>query len=834
MSNTQLIEAQHALEDESRALGIARYRTHREAAWKQILAPNIDEAALPPGRMLLRKALRPTIEAVSGFLGAASSGGAGRRHSAVKLLAGVQPEPLAYLTLRSAIQSGVTQDRLQRAAIKVANAIIGHIEAEAFERSNPAGATGLQRYLARHEQVSRKRLHRARDIYRREGVALDWSQRDRLLVGTRLIELATDATGLFELVLVEEGHGRRRRKEYQLRLTEVAHDWLERQHARCELLDPIPLPMVVPPRPWSTPFDGGYLTPPIGNALVRSPSRPYLEDLAAVEMPQVYRAVNMIQSTGWQINRRILEAMRQVWEGGGSLGGLPYRDDAPLPGKPADIDTSEIARAMWKKAATSIHADNARRRSKRLALIQKLWVAEKLVDFPAIYFPHSLDFRGRCYPIPKGSPNPQGDDTSRALLRFAKGMPLGAAGGRWLAVHLANLFGIDKVSFDDRVRWVEQNSAAILDSAADPLDGRRFWAAADKPWQFLAACFEWAGFQSEGEAFVSHLPVALDGSNSGLQHFTAMLRDPEAAPHVNLVEQPRPGDLYALVARVAQDRADRSDHPDAKAWQDGRITRQIVKRPCMTYAYSATRRGMAGQIEGTLRELDDAAALRGEAPYLSGADNAPAAFWLAGLLLQILAETVPAARRAMDWLQTTARLLNKANLPLVWVTPVGLPVLQSYPNVRSRSVEVTYGGRRLQLQLYDGSQDDTLEDYLEARPGAVFDGNRSANSVAPNFVHSMDAAHLMLVANRCADQHIDSIAVTHDSFGTHAANTDRLAAILRETFAEIYHESPLPSFRDHVIDQLRRDPECSTKVPEMPAFGGFDLGEVRRAAYMFA
>ncbi|WP_066525813.1 hypothetical protein [Erythrobacter sp. CCH5-A1] len=332
MEASGLLEAQRALEDESRALGIARYRQQR-SKWTAILGEGVDEAALPPGRRLLRLALRPTIDAIAEFLKAAQQGRAGRKHSAHKLLEGAEPEALAYLTLRCSIQSGVQRDRIQKAANSVASAVIGHLEAEALRSMNKPGALGLERSLNDGPAPSGRKLALAREIYRREGVALDWSPKERILVGTKLIELAADACGLFREVLVPEGSGKRRRTYQCLELTEQADEWLERQHARCELLDPIPMPMVVPPRPWTTPFDGGYLDPPPGTSIVRHNTRPYLDELENAEMPRVYRAINQIQSTAWKINRPVLETMRTLWESGGTLGNLPSRDDEPLPGK---------------------------------------------------------------------------------------------------------------------------------------------------------------------------------------------------------------------------------------------------------------------------------------------------------------------------------------------------------------------------------------------------------------------------------------------------------------------------------------------------------------------
>ncbi|MDO3385991.1 hypothetical protein QWI17_09095, partial [Gilvimarinus sp. SDUM040013] len=96
--------------------------------------------------------------------------------------------------------------------------------------------------------------------------------------------------------------------------------------------------------------------------------------------------------------------------------------------------------------------------------------------------------------------------------------------------------------------------------AADPFQARG-WAdhvgaqAIDKPWQFLAFCLEWKGYCEHGDRFVSKLPIAMDGSCSGIQHFSAMLRDEVGGAAVNLVPSDLPADVYGLVAKKVIERA---------------------------------------------------------------------------------------------------------------------------------------------------------------------------------------------------------------------------------------------------------------------------------------
>jgi DNA-directed RNA polymerase len=618
---------------------------------------------------------------------------------------------------------------------------------------------------------------------------------------------------------------------FRLQPTEALQKWLDCQHDRCSTMEPINLPMLVRPRRWRSPTYGGYLTPRAGNRFVKQRNKAYHEELRGIDIDACYDAVNHIQDTPWQINADVLAVMQQVWSDGTSLGGLPQRNDDPVPAKPHDIDTNEAAKAEWKREAARVYAKNAERISARMAVMQGLWVARRFADEPRIYFPHELDFRGRVYPIPVFGPSPQGSDWQKALIHFADGKPLGLQGFRWLQIHVANLFGVDKVSFDDRLAWVAENIDALLDSGANPLDGDRFWTTADSPFCALAACMELYRAMSldDPTQYESRIPVALDGSCSGLQHFSAMLRDEEGGRTVNLLPSETPADVYTAVGTKAQEEADATPsitYENAEGeevtipnpWRGGKVNRKIAKRPTMTYCYSATRFGMQQMIHQTLRELDKEAELAGEGPYLGGADNYHAAMWLSHVLYRAIRATIKSAAEAMDWLREAAQVAAKADLPLWWTTPMGLPILQEYKKQKGKRIDTHWAGARLQVMV------QVEEEKIDSRA--------QANGVAPNFVHSLDAAHLQAVAAQARAEGLAHLAMIHDSFGTHAADTDRLSAILRETFIKQYEGDVLGDFYEQLQEQLGE--ELAAELPAPPKAGTLDLNAVRGAAYTFA
>lgn len=835
----ELLKQQLELEQESVEKGVAIYRS-------SVLTSDVTD--LQPGMELLKSGMVPMVAAIDSFL--APSGKGGRLHSSKKVfkLLGLSSEELAYITLRFCLTNDNTL--LQKACISLASNILDHHEYMKFKRANP----GYLKMLEDNQSNNMKHRRTVVMLKKRQWGITDTqlSSQDKLLIGLQLIEICVKVTGLVTRVAVPSVvFTPHRQKSYNLVLTENTRQWIERQHDRCELLCPVLMPMIIPPKKWTSATSGGYFTDSVTlrNKVVKTRNKLAIDLLGDHDLTRVFGALNAIQETPWKINGKILAVLSELSESASTLGGIPSTELEDLPVKPwtTDADFKEMLAAspdtikQWKVDAREVYTRRLSEGGRRTALLSKLTLARKFLDYDSIYFPHTLDWRGRVYPLPSWV-NPQADDTGKALIHFAIGKPLGSRGLFWLKVHGANTYGVDKVSFEDRVKWVEDNHAAIIDSAENPLDGLRFWAQTDEsPYCFLAFCFEYAEAVKNPEGFVSRLPIALDGTCNGLQHFCGMLKDAEGGAAVNLVPSDKPRDIYSQVASVVSElvladanstvaemqatlpapKVDKEGKEKplgmpaatriemAKLWV-GKIDRGVAKRPTMTKPYGAKKHGYKYQLIAELKK-------RG-GDYLNTHDTFRPAVYLADKMNEGINTVVVAARDAMDFLKDVSRVVSKTEKPITWTTPIGFPAWQEYREMDSVRVDTFWGEVRYCPRLQ--------------RDSANLNKVKMSNSISPNFVHSMDASMLMTTVLACVEKGVSSFAMIHDSYGTHACDTELLAESLRTAFVDMYSKDVLGDFLEEVKQQIPE--ELHSELPELPQTGELVLEDVKHSRYFFA
>ena len=681
-----------------------------------------------------------------------------------------------------------------------------------------------------------------------------WSADLRVTVAGPLLNAALKGlSAVFELSTHQVG----RKTTKRVSITPEASRSLQDIEEYLSWMKPVFTPMVTPPRPWEAYDTGCYHTPELAARvpLVRSrdKGRKAITKRAIADgvMDPCLEALNAIQATPWAINKPLLEVVSWCWENGKVISKFPRADHIPLPERPDNYeDLPETAQKGWRLKRSEIIERNRGIDSERITVLQDLRTAQELAGYPCFWIPHSLDFRGRVYPVCHF--NQQRADYVKSLMHFAVGKPLGEHGAYWLAVHLANCGDFEKVSkrsLDDRVQWVEDNIGLIEDIANDPKATFELWSEADKPFQFLAACIDFKGYLDHGGDHVSHIAVALDGSNSGLQHYSAALRSQEGSL-VNLTPSDRPSDIYQAVADLVEAQvkadADKGDALALKCLQNG-IGRSLVKRNVMTFAYSSGQFGFKQQLLEDLMAplaIEVLSGQREEHPYamVNQQGVSDGGFFAAGYLSKKTWEAVNTivqqASEGMRFFQQCAQALAHEAKPLLWYSPVGLPVLHRYDEWDVKRVklflhdkDVTLASNKDDKVNDDGSVDKLVRLEVRTKPKGTIDKRKARNAVAPNVIHSLDAAHLMLTVLDAKDVGITNYSLIHDSFGTHAADTPMFFDLIRNAFVNMYETyDPFETIRRETLEAL----DDKSKAPSVPAKGTLDLHGVLDSLYAFA
>ena len=336
-------------------------------------------------------------------------------------------------------------------------------------------------------------------------------------------------------------------------------------------------PMVCEPRKWGRDSLGPYMTKgkswslPLVRNMGEAQAKAVAEGLRNGELNQVVAALNAIQETPYSINEYVFEAIQWIEEHtdenaryanpiAEKVGGFPNLKRLPVPKKMPREEFEKLEQSdqvMMGKKFEKIEKHNLSAKGALEQLERTIGQAEMVKKFEKFWLPHNLDYRGRVYHIPDFGHHRT--DFVRALFSFANKTLVTEDEAPYLMLQLANTGGQDKKTLDDRLAWVEENSEQILAAGEDFKSTVDWWGSQDTDsLQFLAACREWYLYteaKRKGEPFYSGLPIAFDGSCSGLQHYSAAGKSKGEAAKVNLLpaksRMDKPADFYSLCLQGA-------------------------------------------------------------------------------------------------------------------------------------------------------------------------------------------------------------------------------------------------------------------------------------------
>jgi len=761
------------------------------------------------GSYLLKKRLLLVAEELS-RMAYDTSTGRGNKYN--KLLRQVAVDDdfmkVAYMGLRAVLDSQIElrKDSVAAIIMSIAIRLESDLKCTMFEASHPEYYGTVKKSFQQQNITDFTHMHKVMSLkFNQFGLEWnEWSQTYKAHVGQRVLTaILAVFDDVFFLSKLREG----KKTTNIIRTTNEFDSWAKEFEKERGLMHPYLLPLKIPPNNWSSHVaKTAYYTNRM-NAnlpLIKAKHGDARKFVSQHDPVQHREAINKLQQTPWKINKQVLDVQREIYERDLSIG-MPSSSlikPPPFPEHLQDVakesltEDNQLEIDNWKMMAKAAYGRENKRKGQILSYIRSSKLALELSEWDRFYYAYTCDFRGRIYCATAGL-SPQGTDTSKGLLCFAEDVVLGVDGIKWLAIQGANVYGEDKRSYAGRVQWIRENEVGIRRTVDDPIGSREFWGEADKPYQFLAFCYEWAGCDyGRDSSATSKIPVGLDGSCNGLQHFSAMLRDNVGATATNLTNAgTTPADIYTEVAKVLCTKLAQSVDPRSDIWLRVGITRKCTKRPVMTLPYGATQQSCRAYIMEYVLEnwvkfdLDDKLQF-------------DMAKFLTPLLWDSIGEVVIAARGAMAWLQK-----NTKREFMYWLTPLDFPVYQYYQKTNVIEIRTQIcGGIRVYIQ-----------EYLNAEPNKT--GQR--NGIAPNFVHSIDSSHMVLTINAMGNE---CLAMIHDDFGTHAGHTQKLYETIPRMFLFMYEDkNPLLDWAEQV----------GANVDTIPEMGTYDIKDILHAQFFF-
>jgi len=408
-----------------------------------------------------------------------------------------------------------------------------------------------------------------------------------------------------------------------------------------------------------------------------------------------------------------------------------------------------------------------------------------------VHFPITMDKRGRMY-YRGGLVTPQGTDFCKAAFQFADAVALGETGFDAIAIHTANACGMDKISINDRISWVQSNiDSGAFAAITDFEDVMQAFPKADT-FQATVAILEInriLALDTDPATVTSTLVCHQDGTCNGLQHMAAITGSRETAVSVNCVASTKddvPSDIYGIIADCA---ATITDGEVQKLIT--KYGRNMAKNPVMIVGYGAGEDTVIANTEAFL-------AKKGE-DVLHGS-------LIGKAYMEALNQNASAVKSFTSAITRRMEMAMEAGLTSAqWVTADGFVCDIEYTNIEDFRVRA--GG------------------FNAVKVGAVgkLDEIKTRGAMAPNLIHSVDATHLRMVVNSLNHD----LVTVHDSIGSHAGNFFTTASAIREQFVAV-HEFDIMT---EVCDKLAVKP---VKFVAKRRAGGYNASEALNSTYIFS
>ena len=559
---------------------------------------------------------------------------------------------------------------------------------------------------------------------------------------------------------------------------------------------------------------GGYLSKHLQKTFLRPPASKYTEP-----SQKAIDSLNILQKTKWCINETVLEQAEKY------LGPDVLKKETGL------------EQLRWQD-------------DKAISWARKLSDRE---DGSYFWHPWCFDWRGRMYSV-SNVLSPIGNDLSRGLIQFSEYVPVDEKALNWLKIYLVELFnGVDfgegkadkKASFVDRIKWVDKNEEMIVKIAENPNEeyvvpkesptGKPVWwdtsgdgsglGAGATTFRRLAVALDYSHAIEYGE---SRIPVQQDASSNWLQHTAMMLLDPKLAQVANLtakVDTDEPEDVYTKVAeqlKIIWKNKQKSSkkHKYIDIIMEPQINkmlcrRSVVKTPLLSVAYGGTPGAKdflkeTGEeewnqetrryenVSGLMKKLQEVVVSKYGKEKWNEINELDLARTILMDCMKALDQVVPnydairiQIKRIVKYELEGNKSKEKINPKhaIKWETPIIKFKIQNHKGIRE---EDKIAASKQVAKLHYWSQKVTMY-YTD---DSLYRGTDGEKGGPPNFVHSLDAAHLQLSILKMHEKEPNiPLSIIHDSYGCHAANIEMLRKSVISSFKDIHLPKDSPKLQ---------------------------------------
>lgn len=438
------------------------------------------------------------------------------------------------------------------------------------------------------------------------------------------------------------------------------------------------------------------------------------------------RHLNVLQSNAWTLSKHTLTANpTKFWE-----------------------------QAMIKKGTNEYIASETAN--------QKYEFFRKAVQYYAdkedIYLAWNMDFRDRSYS--KGyMVNAQGDKITKGMLVPKNKQEITESGRDWLIINIANLYGDDKLLFDERIAKYDL-----------PIEDLRAMAEeAESPLEYMNAIDSLEEYNKTGEC---NSLVYLDASNQALQMYAVLTGDKDTAKICNLASGDKIEDAYKDLANLINNRLGK-DY----------LGRNHTKSALMTAMYG--KEDISSVIMDAKYPLNDVAESTAKVAEdlgfsLEEVKGQMRCIEFDKICTESLKKLAP---RAVEQMTAILASHDPEATVIRWTTPNGFNVEF---NVK---VKVPYEFRYTFRNNYTFERIGTVEEY-----GA----SSTSRALSPNIIHSLDGWVASEVVNRMKAKG-KWITTIFDAFGVHANDCE----LVKEVYADIMVELLNGTVLEDIISNIR-------------------------------